>query len=774
MLRELKVFLAGALVVMASARTASAFALYGPGSGGGVTGQGGTAAAEAWQTAQIGFALSPADFGSYEGSDIGTPRNIGEEYRWNTPVLYYAADSTFLVEAFGISNGLAAVDAAFAVLNGALTNGVSSYSSSLSEVPLNTTRVNPRAAALGLADLKSQLVSIMLEELGLGSAERWCWCLHDRWEDSDTVPCPGSVYYEVVRRNFDPVTGLQTNYVNGTLYTYRIVEICTATTGTELADAFEIPNDSNPQNINPAVASRGLWSSYSGAYYTGLSRDDVGGLRYLFRPGNINTEVLPTGVVQISGGSGGLTDTPTNAILVTSNLAELVSASYTNSDTALVALFPELVIAGSSSFPTLEVSSNTFAYYTNYPQAPYGTPATLVTGVTYTTNVAIRYTRAFANVVTNSYYTNGLVTVITTNVAISPQAPYGSPAQTNVTSTTTLQSFINGDYYFIPTNICGFAVLSNLLTQVIPITTTIVATNTSATNLDGQSFAQTTVTYLTNQTLWVQITPCLTNSTGTGTNATAALRQGMDRMRFIRADYDGLIGQTWESRTNTFSMVSIVNNTTVTQVYRRTITQPDILIRATDQNGDPGDEQLGGNSYYRTIPGYAAGPGVTLPVQLGSGSLAGPGTISGQVVITLNKGTPVWINISPYFLSQADVYYVNYIWGSFDGRTNAPVIYPESTDLQNLENNVLIQITPSTLPVGQVGIFYSQQLTGVGGTGGFTFSLSDAGLPPGLSLSSSGLISGTPTTANTYDFTIHMVDAGLRAVNVSYTITINP
>ena len=39
------------------------------------------------------------------------PKNIGEEYRRNTPVMYYTFDANFL-DYFG-SNGVAAVDSAF-------------------------------------------------------------------------------------------------------------------------------------------------------------------------------------------------------------------------------------------------------------------------------------------------------------------------------------------------------------------------------------------------------------------------------------------------------------------------------------------------------------------------------------------------------------------------------------------------------------------------------------------------------------------------------------
>ena len=65
---------------------------------------------DTWQIPDIGYGLA---------EDIGAPKNLGEEYRWNTPVIYYAFDQSFL-DYFG-SNGVWAVEQAIAVLNG-LTN----------------------------------------------------------------------------------------------------------------------------------------------------------------------------------------------------------------------------------------------------------------------------------------------------------------------------------------------------------------------------------------------------------------------------------------------------------------------------------------------------------------------------------------------------------------------------------------------------------------------------------------------------------------------------
>ena len=70
-----------------------------------------------------------------------------------------------------------------------------------------------------------------------------------------------------------------------------------------------------------------------------------------------------------------------------------------------------------------------------------------------------------------------------------------------------------------------------------------------------------------------------------------------------------------------------------------------------------------------------------------------------------------------------------------------------------VETSSAITIGPLTLPAATVGVEYSQQLTAAGGTGtGYSFTAT--GLPDGLSLSTLGLLSGTPTTATGLPFTV--------------------
>lgn len=66
--------------------------------------------------------------------------------------------------------------------------------------------------------------------------------------------------------------------------------------------------------------------------------------------------------------------------------------------------------------------------------------------------------------------------------------------------------------------------------------------------------------------------------------------------------------------------------------------------------------------------------------------------------------------------------------------------------------------TPSPLPSGVVGVPYSTQLTNDGG-GQVTWLVSAGALPVGLTLSPTGLLSGTPTTVGATSFTAFIKDA---------------
>ncbi len=89
-----------------------------------------------------------------------------------------------------------------------------------------------------------------------------------------------------------------------------------------------------------------------------------------------------------------------------------------------------------------------------------------------------------------------------------------------------------------------------------------------------------------------------------------------------------------------------------------------------------------------------------------------------------------------------------------------------------------LSVTTPSLPGGGVGIAYSQTLTASGGVSPYTWSIASGSLPNGLSLSSNGQITGTPTATGTSSFSVKVTDsetptAQSATANLSITIS-NP
>ncbi len=70
-----------------------------------------------------------------------------------------------------------------------------------------------------------------------------------------------------------------------------------------------------------------------------------------------------------------------------------------------------------------------------------------------------------------------------------------------------------------------------------------------------------------------------------------------------------------------------------------------------------------------------------------------------------------------------------------------------------------ITISPATLPTITLATAFSQTLTSTGGIAPYTYNVSAGTLPTGLTLSSGGVISGTPTQRGSYSFTVRSVDS---------------
>lgn len=754
------------LLLASGLQSSWAYSLAGP------VGNGG----DAWQSPVIGYGPPTSLVG---------PKNIGEEYRRNTPVLYWTFDQSFY-DFFG-TNGANALRSTFAVLN-SLTN-VDNYSPQLSEFPLETRHINFTAQTLGLFDVKSFTLGILAEQMGLADPVEWTWTLHDR----NGTPCPAGMAYLVVQRNFDfvsdPLNQLQYSpYVNNTLYSYSILEFCTGPNPLALAVPFSVDPLADTYS---AVASSVIgW----GDYYTGLTRDDVAGLRYLLTTNNVNYENVAPGALLVTTNLGSIVQ------LTTSNLNSLLVFAQTNDPSLIPGAFPNVVVASAVTNWVLVTNWSIGSYLYTPPGQPYGTQVLVVYSNIVGTSYQPVYQDTFANVITNGNLTNFPGFVLTgTNVVLnySPYtvatmqtvqllpvqgAPYGTLATNTTSSTVIFSNTPSGEYFVLPPGQCGWRILDYPPAFQIVNTTNLItqATNTFATggtnNATTNTFvgSESIVYTFTNHTYLAQPINCVNSTPPPG------LYEGIGRVQFVEADFDSLIGQYFQPVTNNYTMTLVTNSQTVVQNFQRVVTTPDFLFDAADLVSGPAAPPVVGiyarNLNFdttRVLPG-----------------LAGPGIITPSTTVTYNKSGPVYYNSfsdvmdgTPYFTQLpgsdlTDLFYAGYfVWASYDGTTNAPVVYPNGTSVDILQNQMLIQVTPSSLSDGYTDTPYGPVTFSTTG-GAFTqpYTWSASGLPAGMSLASNpdstATLSGSPSQSGTFDFILTLTDYVGRSVRWGYTITI--
>lgn len=163
-------------------------------------------------------------------------------------------------------------------------------------------------------------------------------------------------------------------------------------------------------------------------------------------------------------------------------------------------------------------------------------------------------------------------------------------------------------------------------------------------------------------------------------------------------------------------------------------------------------------------------------------------TSSGEVLegqVTLPQGardSAVEVLRMPSSVAEAD-WYVGVV---LDPENSIEEFDEENNGLAGARTAVVPQalhIATPVLPDATVGVRYEVQLEGGGATGPFTWVLADPySIPPGLMLSSTGVLSGTPTQRGAWTPTIELRANGrsiigalpLRVAPVTTSIAINP
>jgi uncharacterized protein YhjY with autotransporter beta-barrel domain len=150
-----------------------------------------------------------------------------------------------------------------------------------------------------------------------------------------------------------------------------------------------------------------------------------------------------------------------------------------------------------------------------------------------------------------------------------------------------------------------------------------------------------------------------------------------------------------------------------------------------------------------TTPYTFAVTGGALPTGL---TLASDGTLS---------GTPTAIGSFNFTITATD------------SSTGSGAPFSGSRAYTMLINGATITLSPATLPHATKSSAYSQTFIASGGTAAYSFALTSGSLPAGLTLSSAGTLSGTPTQAGTFSFTVTATDADGSTGSQAYTLVVD-
>jgi len=266
-------------------------------------------------------------------------------------------------------------------------------------------------------------------------------------------------------------------------------------------------------------------------------------------------------------------------------------------------------------------------------------------------------------------------------------------------------------------------------------------------------------TTLTAATVGVAYSQQLTASAGSG-GYTYAITSGA-KPAGINLSTGGLLsGTPTEGGTFNFTVTATdSDNNTGAQAYTWTVNVPTITI--TPAAGTLSATKNVAYSQTFTVSGgtptYTWSETGTLPAGItfntATATLSGTTTATGSFPITI-KAQDSSTGSGPY--SQSNAYTLS---------VTAPTI----------------TLAPTTLTAPADGVAYSQQLTASGGVAAYTYAITTGAAPAGITLSTGGLLSGTPTAGGAYSFTVtatdHNGNTGAQAYSgtvTAPTITITP
>jgi len=186
-----------------------------------------------------------------------------------------------------------------------------------------------------------------------------------------------------------------------------------------------------------------------------------------------------------------------------------------------------------------------------------------------------------------------------------------------------------------------------------------------------------------------------------GGGPTVGIFGGVEKITYVRVNYNSLLGETFAPIVYHYT-IPYINNSKLYQLSAtRTVTAPDIVFTAGDVFNPTAspllDTALSRSWTVNASPYVSAGGGIL------------PGTINPKDTVIFNDVGPLYLNENPAFLDSTNYFeYPVFIWGSFDGSTNPPVIYPTQSNIDDLIPQIFQVTNAATVAAGAAAAPVSQ------------------------------------------------------------------
>lgn len=160
--------------------------------------------------------------------------------------------------------------------------------------------------------------------------------------------------------------------------------------------------------------------------------------------------------------------------------------------------------------------------------------------------------------------------------------------------------------------------------------------------------------------------------------------------------------------------------------------------------------------------------------------------VDGKNVLSLKRALG-FVNSAKLYIGERDpAFGANYFHGSLDELEIFKAVLTEDQLRSIFEARANgkckvdcslknLAIAPQAMPVLARGVFYTAAVafTASGGTAPYTFGFAGGNLPPGMSISSNGILSGTPSASGAYGFSVATIDAdGCRFIKAYVLVVV--